>query len=381
MRTLSPVRLRPHYSRFLASDRVLLTGHSHQAWPDVAREGVIEAFDDAAAHVDDKWGAASEAADAVRRTIAAELGGAPEDVALAQNTHELVTRFLSALPWRERRHVVTTDGEFHSMRRQLARLEEECIEITRVSAADSRTLAERLAAAIRPDTAALLASTVLFETSTVVPELSHACDAAHAVGAEVLLDAYHHFRAVPWTEIDPRAFVTSGGYKYAQWGEGVCFLRVPAGCALRPVYTGWFSDFASLAAPQSGPTRYGTTGSDRFAGSTYDPTSHYRARAVIRFHEEHGLTTETLRTISLRQTARLLEALEGYEVLTPRDDASRGGFVTVRVPNASELVRALRERGIFTDARRDNLRFGPAPYVTDDELDRAMREFRSLVPR
>jgi selenocysteine lyase/cysteine desulfurase len=378
---LSPERLRPHYARFLASGHVLLTGHSHQAWPDVAREGVLEAFDDAATHVDDKWGPATEAADAVRRTIASELGGAPEDVALAQNTHELLTRFLSALPWKERRHLVTTDGEFHSMRRQLARLEEEGVEVTRVSAAEPHTLAERLAAAIRPNTAALLASTVLFETSTVVPHLSVACEAAHRVGVEVLLDAYHHVRALPWTEIDARAFVTGGGYKYAQWGEGVCFLRVPVGCALRPVYTGWFSDFASLAAPQQGPTRYGSTGADRFAGSTYDPTSHYRARAVIRFHEAQAMTTEALRVISLRQTARLIDALEGYEVLTPRDDASRGGFVTVRVSNASEVVRALRERGVFTDARRDNLRFGPAPYLTDAELDRAMEAFRSIVPR
>jgi selenocysteine lyase/cysteine desulfurase len=238
-----------------------------------------------------------------------------------------------------------------------------------------------LAAAIRPNTAALLASTVLFETSTVVPHLSVACEAAHRVGAEALLDAYHHFRALPWSEVDARAFVTGGGYKYAQWGEGVCFLRVPVGCALRPVYTGWFSDFASLAAPQQGPTRYGSTGADRFAGSTYDPTSHYRARAVIRFHEAQAMTTEALRVISLRQTARLIDALEGYEVLTPRDDASRGGFVTVRVSNASEVVRALRERGVFTDARRDNLRFGPAPYLTDAELDRAMEAFRSIVPR
>ncbi|MCB9624505.1 MAG: aminotransferase class V-fold PLP-dependent enzyme [Sandaracinus sp.] len=378
---LSPDALRPHYSRFLSADRVLLTGHSHQAWPDVAREGVIEAFDDAARHVDDKWGPASEAADAVRAAIVAEIGGAPEDVALAQNTHELVTRFLSALPWRERRHVVTTDGEFHSMRRQLARLEEEGVEITRVSVAEPHTLAERLAAAIRPDTAALLASTVLFETSTVVPHLGRACEAAHAVGAEVLLDAYHHVRALPWSEIDARAFVTGGGYKYAQWGEGVCFLRVPAGSALRPVYTGWFSDFASLASAQSGPTRYGKTGSDRFAGSTYDPTSHYRARAVARFHAAQGMSTEALRALSLHQTTRLLDALDGYEVRTPRAPDARGGFVTVRVPNASEIVTALRSKGVLTDARGENLRFGPAPYVTDDELDRAMRVFQSLVPR
>ena len=41
-----PNALAPHYSRFRVSERLLLTGHSHQAWPDRAREGQIRAFDD-----------------------------------------------------------------------------------------------------------------------------------------------------------------------------------------------------------------------------------------------------------------------------------------------------------------------------------------------
>ncbi|MGW2222828.1 kynureninase, partial [Nonomuraea sp. NPDC001684] len=59
-------RLAPHYSAFRAADRLLLTGHSHQAWPDVALAGQIEAFDDAARDVDDKWAAAFKKADRVR---------------------------------------------------------------------------------------------------------------------------------------------------------------------------------------------------------------------------------------------------------------------------------------------------------------------------
>ena len=48
----SPNALAPHYSAFRVDERLLLTGHSHQAWPDVAREGQLEAFEDAARHVD-----------------------------------------------------------------------------------------------------------------------------------------------------------------------------------------------------------------------------------------------------------------------------------------------------------------------------------------
>ncbi|MXW17591.1 MAG: hypothetical protein F4Z83_08630, partial [Gemmatimonadetes bacterium] len=125
-----------HYSRFRVSERVLLTGHSHQAWPDVAFEAQQQAWLDAAEHVDDKWNRAFEVADEVRAGYRRLLDDPDGHIALGQNTHELVIRFLSALPLRERPRLVTTDGEFHTIRRQLDRLEEEGIEVVRVGVAE-----------------------------------------------------------------------------------------------------------------------------------------------------------------------------------------------------------------------------------------------------
>jgi kynureninase len=51
----SPNALAPHYARFGVAERLLLTGHSHQAWPDVAFEAQSAAWLDAARYVDDKW--------------------------------------------------------------------------------------------------------------------------------------------------------------------------------------------------------------------------------------------------------------------------------------------------------------------------------------
>lgn len=379
--TPDPGALRAHYQRFLRPDRVLLTGHSHQAWPDVARDAVLACWDDAAADVDDKWAAAAEAADAVRAAVAAQLGGAAGDIALAPNTHELVTRFLSAVDLRTRPHVVTTAGEFHSMRRQLTRLAEEGLEVTWIDPQPLDTLSERVAAAVCESTAAVMMSTVLFETASVVPHLEAACERAQRVGAPILLDAYHHFSVVPFEDPDPGAFVVGGGYKYAQWGEGACFLRVPAECALRPVYTGWFADFAGLADPRGARVGYGERPADRFAGSTYDPVSHYRARRVSQFFAEQGLDVATLRAINLRQTDRLIEGLEalGLEVLTPAEPERRGGFVSVRRDDAVALAKGLREASVFVDARTHHLRFGPAPYTTDDEIERALEALRPLL--
>lgn len=384
MSALSPEILRLDYSAFLQVSRVLLTGHSHQAWPDCARDAATRAFDDAAELVDDKWERAFAVADELRAVIAERIGARADEIALGQNTHELVVRFLSALPLRERPRVVSTTGEFHSLTRQLALLERAgVLEVLWVEASPASTLAERLAVAIDERTAAVLTSTVLYETAAVVPHLDELARRARAAGAEILLDAYHAFFAMPFEVAAlgcADAFVVGGGYKYAQWGEGACFLRAPASRPLEPLASGWFAGFRDLALERGARlARYGDTGAERFAGATYDPTSHYRAVAVAAFMRERGMTADALRALSLRQTDRIFAGLEGHDVRTPRDPAARGGFVSVATPDASRLVRELRARGVYADSRGPLLRLGPAPYVTDAEIDRALEVVRALL--
>src|SRR5262245_17180869 len=116
--------LASHYSRFRVAERLLLTGHSHQAWPDVAFDAQERAALGAAEYVDEKWPQAMAQADTVKAGFARLLGDRAGNIALGENTHELVTRWLSALPLLQRPRLVTTDGEFHTVRRQVDRLAE-----------------------------------------------------------------------------------------------------------------------------------------------------------------------------------------------------------------------------------------------------------------
>jgi kynureninase len=385
-----PNPLALHYSRFRVSERILLTGHSHQAWPDVSFEGPLHAWADAAELADEKWGRAEAMADRVRTGYARLLGDKPENVALGHNTHELVVRFLSALPLRERPRLVTTDGEFHSIRRQFDRLAEEgFLEIVKVSAEPSTAIAERLAEAVDRRTAAVLVSSVLFRNAHIVPGLRTVMEACRAAGAELLVDAYHHLNVVPFSlERDglEDAFVTGGGYKYCQLGEGNGFLRVPRGRAnLRPILTGWFSEFAKLTHKPGSEVPYGA-GPAAWAGATYDPTSHYRAAIVFDFFAEQGLSADLLRAVSQHQVGLLagrFDALELDPRVVTRDRAvpieRLGGFLALRTPHAGEFFRALRERGVLTDYRGEWLRLGPAPYLSDAQLEAAVEHLGEVA--
>lgn len=379
-------RLAPNYTSFGVAERLLLTGHSHQAWPDVAREGQLEAFDDAARCVDEKWERAFAKAERVRDGFRTLIGDPTAELALGQNTHELVLRFLSALELRRRPRLVTTDGEFHSVRRQLSRLAEGCLEVVRVAARPADTLAERLAEAADERTAAVLVSAVMYEDARVVPHLDYLAGVCAGRGVELLVDAYHALGAVKFVA-PANAWVVGGGYKYLQLGEGNCFLRVPTDAhGRRPAITGWFAEFAALAdAPQPGKVAYGT-GAAAFAGSTYDTTSHYRAARVLDFFDEQGLTAPVLHASYRRQVALLadrFDALDAPTTLIARDRDTPlegyGGFLALRTPRADKLEQALGSRGVRCDGRGKHLRLGPAPYVSDAQLEAAVHVLDDVI--
>ena len=385
----SPNALAPHYRRSRVAERLLLTGHSHQAWPDVGFEAQQQAWLDAAEHLDAKWERAFAVADRVRRGFARLLDDPQGTIALGANTHELVVRWLSALRLGRRPRLVTTTAEFHTIRRQLDRLAEEGIAIVKVPALPAATLAERLARTVDDRTAAVLVSAVLYENAHIVPNLAHVLEACRRVGAELLVDAYHALNVVPFslrTEGLAEAFMVGGGYKYCQLGEGNGFLRIPPECTLRPVITGWFSEFEALAAGgAAGPVTYGP-GAARFAGATFDPTSHYRAARVFDFFEELELTPDLLRQVSQHQVgllASLFDALDADPRVITRDRAvtlsELGGFLALQSPRAEELCRRLRDRSVAADFRADTLRLGPAPYVSDLQLRTAIDALGSVV--
>jgi len=385
----TPNALAADYARFDVANRLLLTGHSHQAWPDVAREAQLAAWDDAARHADEKWERAFERARRVREGFARRLGCAPDEVALGASTHELLVRFLSALPLGERPRLVTTTGEFHTIRRQLDRLAEARLaEVVKLEAGPADTLAARLSAAVDDRVSAVLVSSVLFESARLVPGLDGLARACARVGVELLVDAYHHVNVVPLDLARDGlagAFVTGGGYKYCQLGEGNAFLRVPRGCERFPVVTGWYSEFAALAGRPCGAVPFGE-GPARWAGATYDPVSHYRAARVFEHLDARGLAPGFLRAVSLHQVGRLAARFDMLDLDPARVSRDRsappeafGGFLALRAPDAGGLARRLRERGVWTDFRGEVLRLGPAPYLSDAQLDAAVAALADAV--
>ena len=380
--------LSKHYSQFKVTERILLTGHSHQAWPDCAFDGITQAWKDAAECVDDKWPRALAKATEVRNGFAALMDDTSGYYSLAANTHDLLICFLSALPLRQRRRIVTTDSEFHSMRRQLQRLHEEGLEVVWVPVHPVHTLADRMIEAIDDNTACVMMSAVFYNSGQIAPDLKLIYNACQSANIPFLVDVYHALNVVPFTVKGlESAFILGGGYKYCQLGEGNCFLRFPKGCEWRPVITGWLPEFnllegiIDLTASVSYPDN-----DSRFEGSTYDPASHYRAAEVFQFFKRQQLTPDKLRQISQSQVRLIcdeMDKLQLPETLIHRDREipleQIGGFVAYQTSHARELSYALKARLIYTDYRGTVLRFGPAPYLSDEQIVDAIATLGKVI--
>src|SRR5689334_1739954 len=124
----TPVSFKPLFTRSLGADpeRLHFAAHSHHLWPDASFEGQMQAWNDAARLADRKWDKVmDEVWPEAQAEVAAEIGsGEPEAIVFAPNTHELLVRLFAAASDNWPIRVLTSDGEFHSARRQLARWEE-----------------------------------------------------------------------------------------------------------------------------------------------------------------------------------------------------------------------------------------------------------------
>ena len=351
--------------------------HSHHYWPDVTRDATLAYWDDSALLVDDKWELVfGEKVPAVQHHIARILKlPDAEQIVFAPNTHEFVMRLLSCFDWSTPLTVVTTDSEFHSFHRQINRLcELTTVNVIRVPTEPFASFPQRFEAAVAAQPVDMVFfSQVFFNSGVGIKDLAALVQALDKVtDAMIVVDGYHGFMAVPTdlSAIAERIFYLAGSYKYAQGGEGCCFLAVPKGSDHRPIYTGWFAEFGELANAKQGKVQYANNGY-RFAGATMDCSALYRVLAVFELYQQQDLSVEKVQAYIQYLQHSFLAILDEIQHpllnrahLLDKQNQQQGQFLTFRfaADEVARIAAALKQQGIMTDYRGDRLRFGFALY-------------------
>lgn len=370
-----------------APERLHAAAHSHHLWPDASYVGHIAAWEDAARLADRKWDRVmGEIWPGAQRHIAAELGlPDPATIVFAPNTHALVVQLVSAHPGKRPLRVLTSDGEFHSFRRQAARWAEAgeiVMETVPVAGGD---FAERFVErARRGEHDLIFLSQVMFESGLVFDRIADLAALAQPGGPWVAIDGYHGFMAVETdlSAVAGRIFYLAGGYKYAMAGEGAAFLHASPGFGARPAITGWYAAFEELALPP-GEIGYAPD-ARRFLGATFDPSGLYRFVAARDMLGGEGLTTGLISAHVAALRDRLLASIAGSalaeaELLNPPGTGAQARFLAFRTPKAAEWKRRLDADEVIVDTRGDVLRIGLGLYHDARDVERLAAALRRLA--
>ena len=369
--------LKHGFSRFLGAEpeRLHFAAHSHHPWPDVSFEGQRQAWQDAAAMMDDKW---EHVFGVVIPRVSSRLGeilglADPTTLTFGPNTHSFLLRIFSCLEPPVR--VLSTDSEFHSFTRQSRRWEEAGLAIVdRVPSEPFDTFSDRFTREARVGAHDLIyLSQVLFDSGQLVSGLDQIVSSVPENRTFFVVDGYHAFMALPVDlgAIQDRVFYLAGGYKYAMAGEGACFLHVPPGYGPRPVDTGWYAGFGQLETGVGDRIVYADDGT-RFAGSTYDPSGIYRMDAVLAWLEAEGMAPADIHTHVVGLQDRFLGQAPEFAELVPPRPRERGNFLSFRTEAAGEIYSSLHDRNVITDHRGDRLRIGFGIYHDEEDVDRLL---------
>ncbi len=335
-----------------------LVGHSLGPPPATAQTRLLEAQADWATGLVRSWNSAGwiDLAERTGERLAALIGAPAGDVIVTDNVSvNLFKLAAAALPHARRYALFVEEDEFPTDQYIAAGL-------GGLSGAEVRLLPPGGSFDALTAGGVLIKSAVNYRSSEVADMAAHEREAQRH-GALIVWDLSHATGVLDLHLASDGARLAAGcTYKYLNGGPGApAFVYAAQEIAAKLVtpLPGWMGHNAPFAFDSQYTPRGGAT---RFASGTPPILSLAAFSGALDVFEGVALP-------DLQSKARALGAIAiaraqgmGLAVLSPIEDAARGGHVSVRIAEGYPVVQALAARGVLADFRApDTVRFGFSP--------------------
>ncbi|MCJ2520380.1 MAG: aminotransferase class V-fold PLP-dependent enzyme [Candidatus Thermoplasmatota archaeon] len=311
-----------------------------------------------------------DAIDALAAKYAGLIGAAREEIALAPNVSSALSIVASALSYRDRDRVVTTDLDFPTIPYQW--MVRPGVEVDLISGPDTVTMPTSAFEETVSERTVAVATTHVFFATGFIQDVTEIARIAHRMGALCIVDGYHATGQLP---VDVPSLgvdvYISGSLKWLLGGPGLAFLYVRRDLLsqLTPTFTGWFGNTYQF---EFDPRRFAfREDARRFEVGTPANAAVFAADAGLDIIMEVGPDRIRERTLALADD--LIERAEdaGLDVRAP-PPGSRTGIVMIEHPDPSKAVSYLADHGVIIDSRGTRVRLSPYFYNSFEENQQAV---------
>ena len=318
--------------------------------------------------------------EAVQQLINAE---SPDRISFQCNTTEALNIIASGLPWKSGDRVLLNDAEFPANIYPYLNLKQSGVEIDLLLADRGVFTPETVAGALTPRTRLLALSAVQF-LSGYRADLEGIGELCRRHGVVFAVDG---IQAVGGIRIDVQTMridaLAAGAQKWQMSPQGTGFLYLTEELQQRihQAHLGWLSvndpwEFRDLSQPLASSAR-------RYEGGSLNMSGIHATCAAITTLLEFGPAAIEEHVLAI--TGRMLEAFEaidGIDIVTPRQENRRAGIVTISAGDreaSGQLYDYLRKQSMIAAAREGLVRFSPHFYNSPEEIDRIAEAVRLFM--
>jgi selenocysteine lyase/cysteine desulfurase len=327
------------------------------------------------------WDAWIMKTESVRSLVATLLRAAPDEIAITASVSAGLNALASACHFSGvRNKVIVSDFEFPTNAQIWHAQEPRGAKVVHVPpAADGYISLEMFERAIDEQTQLVAVTHVCYRNGAKL-DIAGIVRLAHAKGALVLLDCYQSIGSL---DVDVKSldvdFAAGGMLKYLLGTAGIGFLYVRRELvqSTLPTNSGWFAqdDVGAMDITANRPA----SNARRFEAGTPAVVNCYAAEAGLKVILNVGMAAIENRVYAL--TRRCMQRMEDIDwpSITPNEDARRGATVAIASRKSTELCAQLKQRGIVTSSRANNVRASFHYYNNEADIEcfvGAMKEAR-----
>jgi selenocysteine lyase/cysteine desulfurase len=320
--------------------------------------------------------------EAVQRLINA---GSPDRISFQVNTTDALNIIASGLPWQSGDRVLLNDAEFPANIYPYLNLKQSGVEVDFLPIDRGVVTPEIVSGALTPHTRLLALSAVQF-LSGYRADLQGIGELCRRHGVVFAVDG---IQAVGGILIDVQAMridaLAAGAQKWqmSPQGTGFLYLTEELQDRIHQTHLGWLSvhdpwEFRNLSQPLASSAR-------RYEGGSLNMAGIHATFAAITTLLEFGPAAieEHLLGITDRML-RAFEAIDGIDVVTPREESRRAGIVTISAGDreaSGRLFDHLHQQSMIAAVREGLVRFSPHFYNSVEEVDRIVDAVRLFMAR